>query len=323
MRQASTRLKGTPVSIIDKLLVPIDFSECSRPALDTAAHLANALGAELHVLHVWQLPEFGSPSRTALGNPTAWQSLANRVEAHVREQLDAFVGEARSRGVSIAKASTLPGLAPLTIVDTATRENYDLIVMGTHGRTGLQRVFLGSVAEKTLRHAPCPVLTVRDKPSRDGKSIQRILAPVDYSEYSRAALEYAIEMARVLSAELDVVHVWARPALIPGEVFVYAEKDSERPLGELIRDSAEREMHQFLAPFRKKYDAGTLQFPRHRLLAGSPAPSLLAELEKGEHDLVVLGTQGRTGLAHLLLGSVTEKLVRLSRVPVLTVPPED
>ena len=92
--------------------------------------------------------------------------------------------------------------------------------------------------------------------------------------------------------------------------------EAHKPIGELIRENAQRDMDEFMATVTLPSSVSA----RTRLLSGDPAASLIAELKKGEHDLVVLGTHGRTGLAHLLLGSIAEKLVRLSPVPVLTVP---
>jgi nucleotide-binding universal stress UspA family protein len=90
-------------------------------------------------------------------------------------------------------------------------------------------------------------------------------------------------------------------------------------LGELIRDNAEAEMAAFLAN-HLRHNEGTTVLPPHYLASGEPAATLVAELERGKHDLVVIGTHGRTGLKHLLLGSVADKLIRFSPVPVLTVP---
>lgn len=144
---------------------------------------------------------------------------------------------------------------------------------------------------------------------------RRILVPVDYSEGSAAALAYAAALAEKLGAALDVVHVWDRPAYVSETVLV-GPPDQKRPLSELIRENAAAEMKSFIAraaiPARVSLET--------RLLSGNPSATILNELRAGGHELLVVGTHGRTGLRHLLLGSVAEKLVRLSPVPVLTVP---
>jgi len=147
-------------------------------------------------------------------------------------------------------------------------------------------------------------------------AIRRVMVPIDYSDNSKAALAYGAELALGFGASLDIVHVWDRPTYLTDAVMVQRPGEAHKPIGELIRENAERDMTEFLSEVNLPT---TLSISR-RLVSGEPASALLAELKKGEHDLVVLSTHGRTGLAHLLLGSIAEKLVRLSPVPVLTVP---
>jgi nucleotide-binding universal stress UspA family protein len=146
--------------------------------------------------------------------------------------------------------------------------------------------------------------------------IRRIMVPIDYSENSKAALAYGAELALGFGASLDIVHVWDRPTYLTDAVMVQRPGEAHKPIGELIRENAERDMAEFLTEI--SLPAGVPS--SNRLISGEPASALLTELKKGEHDLVVLSTHGRTGIAHLLLGSIAEKLVRLSPVPVLTVP---
>jgi nucleotide-binding universal stress UspA family protein len=178
-------------------------------------------------------------------------------------------------------------------------------------------VVLGSVAERVVRHAPCPVLTVRATVKPGPVELRRVLVPVDYSDGSRRALEYATALAASLGAALEVVHVWDRPSYVSEDVILRGPGDTRRSLGELIRANAEEQMEEFLASTPGREGSPR---PSHRLLSGEPASTLIAELEKGEHDLVVIGTHGRTGVKHFLLGSIAEKIVRYSRVPVVVVP---
>jgi nucleotide-binding universal stress UspA family protein len=146
-------------------------------------------------------------------------------------------------------------------------------------------------------------------------NIQAILVAVDYSECSRAALEFAGEIASKLGAKIEVVHVWDQPAYVSGDTAIRSGA-FEHSLIDLIRDNAATEMNAFMA--KAKLPAPVKV--ERRLLSGNPAATLLHALEAGNHELLVVGTHGRTGLSHLLLGSVAEKLVRLAPVPVLTVP---
>jgi nucleotide-binding universal stress UspA family protein len=147
-------------------------------------------------------------------------------------------------------------------------------------------------------------------------AIRRILVPIDYSENSKAALAYGAELALSFGAALDIVHVWDRPTYVSDAVMVQRPGEAHKPIGELIRENAQKDMDEFMATVTLPSGVPT----QSRLLSGEPASTLVAELKKGEHDLVVLSTHGRTGIAHLLLGSIAEKLVRMSPVPVLTVP---
>ena len=147
-------------------------------------------------------------------------------------------------------------------------------------------------------------------------TLRKILVPVDYSECSRAALVFAADIARSLGAELDIVHVWDWPPYVSEAVVVRHPDGAARSLIDMIREAAERDMEAFVALAKLPAD---VRFER-RLCSGNPAAQILTELELGRHDLVIVGTHGRTGLRHVLLGSVAEKLVRLSPVPVLTVP---
>lgn len=144
---------------------------------------------------------------------------------------------------------------------------------------------------------------------------QRILVPVDYSDHCLSALHYAAALAQRFEGKLHIVHVWDRPTYISDAVLVGHGHD-QRSLGEMIRENAEREMREFLS----KVNLPAAVLASERLLSGDPATALLKEIEKEKYDLVVVGTHGREGFAHLLLGSVAEKLVRHSPAPVLVVP---
>ncbi len=146
-------------------------------------------------------------------------------------------------------------------------------------------------------------------------TIRRILVPVNYSACSLEALRYAAELGRTLRATIDVVHAWDRPTYVSDAVMVRHPDGGSRSLADMIRANAESDMDSFLATA----NLGPDLLGERRLISGDPTGRVLEELAKGTHDLVVVGTHGRTGLGHALLGSFAEKLVRLSPVPVLTV----
>lgn len=145
---------------ISKILVPVDFSNCSAAALEHALMLRDKLNCQVDVIHTFEVPTFIPPHVVVLmGEVDA--PLSEHAERHAIEQLDDFMsrlGVGEDLGLS---RRVLLGPAALTILDVVEEEKHDLIVMGTHGRSGFARLVMGSTAEKVLRAAPCPVLTVR------------------------------------------------------------------------------------------------------------------------------------------------------------------
>jgi universal stress protein A len=146
---------------LSRILVPIDFSECSRVALDYATTLAKTFEAKIDVLHVWEVPPY-IPPEAMVGVPGHdTQSLADVAKGSAEQEMRRFVKDLEDDGVHVERTLLDSGDPGRTIVDVAEKEGYDIIVLGTHGRTGLSHLLMGSVAERVVRHSSCPVLTVR------------------------------------------------------------------------------------------------------------------------------------------------------------------
>lgn len=148
---------------IRKILVPTDFSNCSDKAVSHALDLAQALGAQVTLLHACPEPYLGPLPETALGLETAYQSWGKLLDARrsaARETLTTMVDNEAERGIEV-NFSLHDGLPAEATLEMAAEQGFDLIVMGTHGYTGLKHVFLGSVAERVVRLSSVPVLTVR------------------------------------------------------------------------------------------------------------------------------------------------------------------
>jgi nucleotide-binding universal stress UspA family protein len=146
------------------------------------------------------------------------------------------------------------------------------------------------------------------------KPIQRILVPVDFSASSRAALEAAAFLAEKLGASVDVLHVWEPPGYVGPEVMIHMPGKTGLPLVEFAHTEAGRDMERFLADFGKR----GLRVSG-RLETGLAVQTILRVAGDDHYDLIVMGTRGRTGLSHLMLGSVAERVVRRAACPVLTV----
>lgn len=145
--------------------------------------------------------------------------------------------------------------------------------------------------------------------------LNRILVPTDFSDCSRAALDYAVKLAQSFGATIDLLHVWVIPPYIPPEAMVGVPGNDTQSLSELARGSAEQEMQDFVKALR---DQG-IAIERTLLDSGDPGRTIVDVATRDGHDMIILGTHGRTGLSHLLMGSVAERVVRYSTVPVLTV----
>jgi nucleotide-binding universal stress UspA family protein len=142
---------------VRKILCPVDFSAPSQEALHYAADLAQQFGAELTLLHVYQVPGYAFPEGVVMAAPEVLADLLASIDRALAEART----EAAGRGAARVATATAQGAPWTEIVRVAAEGGHDLIVLGTHGRTGIKHALLGSVAERVIRKAPCPVLTVR------------------------------------------------------------------------------------------------------------------------------------------------------------------
>lgn len=294
-----------------KILHPTDFSESADAALVQAFYLARHHDAEVHLLHV--TPTFGTdPLRgafdVAVDEEGFYKDLWRQMDARLQEVLAALpVGEVRMKRVHSRGAAPAP-----VILDYARNEEMDLVVMGTHGRRGVRRLLVGSVAEEVMRRAPCPVLAVHaDDTQAPLPAVRRILAPVDFSDASREALAHAKALAVLYGARLSLLHVVAR-AQYPD--FYQASLLQQQQVEDEIVAEAEamlQQWHEALpgAPVATTYLVRT----------GYPPKEILEAVEETAADLLVMATHGLTGLQHFMFGSVTEKVMRRAPCPLFIV----
>jgi nucleotide-binding universal stress UspA family protein len=149
------------VNPIKKVLCPIDCSDGSKEALEYALFFAKQFGAKVHVLHAWHVSMHVRPDLTVWVEAAGQQPIIQVVETEARTETARFLSSfdpAVRAGIEVHLVHAEPSKA---ILETAARDKFDLIVMGTHGHTGLVHMAMGSVAERVVRHSPCPVLTVR------------------------------------------------------------------------------------------------------------------------------------------------------------------
>lgn len=146
----------------NRILIPVDFSSCSKKALRQALAVGEKFGAVVDILHVWEPPRYVGPD-VMLHLPGDNKSLADYVRDEAREELETLLAELNVPEDVEVNTLLESGDARRRIIELTESGEYDLIVMGTHGRTGLSRFFLGSVAENVVRRSYCPVLTVRER----------------------------------------------------------------------------------------------------------------------------------------------------------------
>lgn len=294
-----------------KILCPVDFSAGSQQALRTAVRLANADDAELILAHSWYIPPV-----TLGGDQVYAGDIVQLMSDDAQRGLDEAVRDARELGARRVVSKMVNGAPWREIVNLAQREpGLDLLVIGTHGRSGLSRVLMGSVTELVVRHAPCPVLTVR--PANDPTPYTHVLCPVDLSRPAHDAVKLAAELvtpgARATelvkpgTAGITVLHVLELPVPHAGSLPI---PDFHHALDARAAALLDR----WTAELAAKVSVPVRQLTR----VGHPGAEILSLLEHDHSfDLVAMGGHGYTGIERLLLGSVAEKVVRHAACPVL------
>jgi nucleotide-binding universal stress UspA family protein len=305
---------------IDKILCPIDFSDFSRHAFDRAVAIARSHRAALTALHVVPIqlaaPALPYVEPQSLGPFQISEADRERIVAELQRFLavDPSVPDAIDVKVSF-EATEAPDIHQ-EILERAEQLPADLIVMGTHGRSGFERLMLGSVTEKVLRKARSPVLTVpsalSDVVPVGRGPFERILCGVDFSECSMSALRYASSLAEESRARLTVVHVieLAPPAYDP-----LVGPPIDLPGYRQACETASRERLRNVIPaaVRRSTDIEEL------IVCGKPHHEVLRIAEDRRSDLIVLGVHGRNVVDRMLFGSTVEPVVRRAHCPVLTV----
>jgi nucleotide-binding universal stress UspA family protein len=294
---------------IERILFPTDFSEGSERALDAALSLAETFDAELHMLHAVVLHS-DDPNDPAHHFPDSEEIRVRLRQA--AERRIASGGDARSAQMLRVRHHQLRGMSPAPVIrEQAEEVDADLIVMSTAGRRGLEGVLVGSVAEEVVRLAPCPVLTLRSGvEAASFPSAAPILVPVDFSEHSRRALTLAREFADRFSAGIQVLHVFERP--IHPEVYL-----GGMPLDSPQFRTVENSLREALETFVSEAP-GPEVLTELYVVDGRAVPGILEFAEHHGTGMIVIATHGLTGLAHVLLGSVSERIVRRAECPVLT-----
>lgn len=288
---------------IDRILWPTDLSTGAGRAFPHAAALAEWHDAALHVLNV---REGEQEVRDEMSEqfPLSDGALANLLGA-----ADTPSRPVDLDGLTLVQDQVDGNAPPDAIVSYVEDHDVDLVVMGTHGRRGLQRMLIGSVAEEVLRTAPCPVLTVRaGEEVAPAWNVRNILAPVDFSEASTGAVQHAKELALTYGAQITLLHA-VEEVMYPS---AYGMEMADVPGPEVI-DRVEKSLAEMA-----KEEIGYEHVVVDSVIGYAPS-TILDYTAENDVDLIVISTHGRSGIERLLLGSVTERIIRRASVPVFVV----
>jgi nucleotide-binding universal stress UspA family protein len=301
---------------ICKILVGTDYSEQAEAAVEQAANLARRLDAELILLHAGTVPEYRDDI------PDSMKGAAARFEALLREQLkdnrDKLEGlRERLGGTVKASHMVIDGFPDTGIVDASKEVGADLIVVGTHGRTGFKRFLMGSVAERVVRLSDTCVMVARGRGEVGAGGFRKILVPTDFSDTAERALEAALLVARP-GAIVEAFHCWQLPGPVTGYWGPVAATGAVLdPLRKDLKEAVDAQGADLVA---RHTGAGVeLIFTE---LEESAVHGVQQRLEQGGYDLVVMGSHGRRGLRRWMLGSVAESTVRYAPISTLVVHPE-
>ncbi|WP_459192356.1 universal stress protein [Halosimplex sp. J119] len=300
----------------ESILVPTDGSDTAERATDHAIELADAFDATLHVLSVVDVGDEAGPFSAGGVDDEFVDRLQADAEAAVASVVEAVPGQP-------VETEIIEGSPAETIVDYVSSEGIDLVVMGTHGRTGLDRVVTGSTSAEVVRESPAPVVSVRDVNGSLSIEYDDVLIPTDGSPAAEAAIDHGLALADAFDATVHAVYVVDTVALaggadtgVPGggggggaatgDILEPLVSSGEDATGRIAERASERGL-----------DATA------EVIEGSPGAALVDYVDEEGIDFVAMGTHGRTGLDRVLLGSTTERLMRHSTAPVLSVRHEE
>lgn len=298
-----------------KILVPTDFSEYSEYALQYANAFANISGGVIECVHVVDTTFLGDGGVGGVYVSSA--DLARSIESvkqQAQKELNHFVRKEKLLGTEV-KPHLRQGHAADEIVKLSEEIGADLIIIPTHGRSGLDRLVFGGTCDKVLRFSKVPVLAIKhpehEALTKDGKlNIKSVLCPIDFSTFSHGALPLAREICKQFGATMTLAHIVDTRFDYPEWTAQVAMNNSEHLLKAAKEnlDRAAKEMGGIKTEIL--------------VSLGVPHRTLVDATKNDKVDLVVIPTHGRKGVAHALLGSVAEKVVRGAHCPVLVTRPK-
>ena len=292
----------TPIRTV---LVATDFSDTAQAGIDWALELARTHQAQIVLVHGLMLP---NRATDFVPSPP---DLTEKLQEAASGRLNEAAERARGHGAEVVTDLRI-GLPSQAILEAAEERSVDLVVLGTRGLGGLQHLFLGSTAQRVVQHAECPVLTVHPDDIDQHRQIRTILVPTDFSRDAELSTSVALDLLAKQPGETTLVllHVYH----LPYEYTAYGTIPTSLDYFKDVEGAAEERLRELAEPL-----AGEGLTVKTVAREGYPSEVIVAEAEAIGADLIALGTHGRSGLTHLLLGSTAERVVKHANCPVLTV----
>jgi nucleotide-binding universal stress UspA family protein len=286
-----------------KILIPLDDTQCSKQAAETALRLAQEWAkrweTKVVLLHVME-PDIIYIYESSSNNP--FQEQASKM-------LEPWVHLARTLDVTVEMEliSRSDQSVAQSIVDSAKAHHCDLILMGTHGYEGMARVLMGSVAERVSQLTDLPVLLLHQGLEVNSVALERILVPTDGSDTAEHALHQAAKMANDLGAQLEILHI------VPEVPLLYSDFGSINYTE--WQETLDLQGEKMLEALKIRFPAAVITCKKAQNM--SLAQAILEQASKNHSQLIVMGTHGRRGLERLMLGSVAEAVLHHARIPVM------
>lgn len=293
---------------LKRIVIGVDASPESEVAVRHGLNIARHVGADIVLVHAGEIPPAARPAGRAADT---YELLAREELAETRRMLEDLRERLSGQGVEVSHM-VVPGFPDTGIAEAAIELGAALAVVGTHAATGLKRFLLGSVAESVVRASETDVLVARSGPGGAGRGgYGRILVATDFGPACERALTRALMLAAD-GADVELLHCWQAPIAMDGYAPARVTEPAVRDLRAAIVGAIAKE-GKALAD-RNARPGVTLAF---RSVESSPGSGILARAKEYQPDLIAVGSHGRHGLSRLLLGSVSEKIVRRAHCPVL------
>ena len=295
----------------EKIMVPLDGSELAEVALPYAAELAIQLGSEITLIYV---SELGKDPQEEID-----QSYLQKIVESIKERAASYSGQPATTQAIKVKSVLLSGHPAEKIVEYADNENISFIIMSTHGRSGIQRWALGSVADKVMRASTKPVVLIRSKDSRSDIRaeglLRKVVVPLDGSKEAEAVIPYIEELASKLKLGVILVQVLDRGYNTLEGYFPLSDQQMESD-----KTIATTYLNNMGARLKEKgITVSTEEKLNIDIIYGNPAEEIIKLANEKQVDFIAMTTHGRSGVGRQVFGSVAERILREGNTPLMLV----